>query len=79
MSVIDEILWLLSDSRWHDLKELVENVALSKSKIDAVVDFLGEYDFIQQNTKTKRIRLQPLIHEFINNMQRVEKEEALCH
>lgn len=79
MSVIDEILWLLSDSRWHDLKELVENVALSKSKINAVVDFLEEYDFIQQNTKTKRIRLQPLIHEFINNMQRVEKEEALCH
>ncbi len=79
MSVIDEILWLLSDGEWHDLKELGKNIALSKFKVEIAVDFLGEYDFIQQNTQAGRIRLQPSILEFINKIQRIEKEEALTH
>jgi hypothetical protein len=79
MSVIDEILWLLSDGKWHDLKKLGEDIALSKFKVEIAINFLGEYNFVQQNTKTKMIRLQPSILEFINKIQRVEKEEALTH
>ena len=79
MSVIDEILWLLRNGKWYNLKEIRENVALSKFKVEIAVDFLWEYNFIQLNETTRRIRLQPSILEFINKIQRIEKEETLSH
>jgi hypothetical protein len=79
MSVIDEILWMLSDGNWHDLKELGENVAMSNFKVEIAVNFLGQYHFIQQKAKIKRIRLQPSILEFMKKIQRIEKEEISNH
>ncbi len=79
MSAIDEILWLLKDGEWHDLKEITEKVALPKFKVEIVVSFLGEYDFIQLNENFRRVKLQPSILEFIEEIQHLEKEEALSH
>ena len=79
MTAIDEILWLLKDGEWHDLKEIKEKITLPKYKTEIAVSFLGEYDFIQFNEKDRKVRLQPAIHEFIYEIQRLEKEEALSH
>jgi len=79
MSAIDEILWLLRDGEWHDLKEITEKVALPKFKVEIVVSFLWEYEFIELKENVRRIRLQPSILEFINAIQSIEKEEALSH
>ena len=79
MSVIDEILWLFRDGEWHDLKEITENIALSKFKVEIAVNFLGEYDFIQLNEVAKKIRLQSSILEFFKNIQYIEREEKLSH
>jgi len=75
MSAIDEILWLLKDGEWHDLKEITKKVALPKFKAEIAVNFLGEYDFIQLNENVKRVKLQPLTLKFIEEIQRLEKEE----
>jgi len=72
MSTIDEILWLLKDGEWHDLEEIAE-------KAEMVVSFLGEYDFIQINKDLKKVKLKPSILEFFNEIQRIEKEDALRH
>ena len=79
MSAIDEILCLLKDGEWHDLKEITENVALPKFKAEIATSFLAEYDFIQLNENVKSVRLQPSILEFIEEIQCLEKEEALSH
>jgi hypothetical protein len=79
MSAIDEILWLLKDGEWHDLKEITEKVSLPKFKAEIAISFLGEYDFIQLNENVKSVRLQRSILEFIEEIQRIEKEEALSH
>ncbi len=78
MSAIDEILCLLKDGEWHDLKEITKKVALPKSKAEMAVSFLGEYDFIQLNENIRRVKLQPLILKFIEEIQRLEKE-GLSH
>jgi len=75
MSAIDEILCLLKDGEWHDLKEITKKVALPKSKAEMAVSFLGEYDFIQLNENIRRVKLQPLILKFIEEIQRLEKED----
>ena len=77
MSIIDEILWLLKDGEWHDLKEIAEKAALPKVKAEMIVSFLGEYDFVQLNENTKKVRLQPPLLEFIKEIQRLEQETAL--
>jgi len=78
MSAIGEILCLLKDGEWHDLKEVTKKVALPKFKAEIAVSFLEEYDFIQLNEKVRRVKLQPSIVKFIEEIQRLEKE-ALTH
>ena len=79
MSTIDEILWLLKDGRWHNLKEIEKKVALPKVTAEMVVSFLGEYDFIELNENLKKIKLKPSILEFFEKIQRIEKEDVLRH
>ena len=79
MSTIDEILWLLKDGNWHDLEEIAEKAGIQQVKAEMAVRFLGEYDFIQINKDLKKVKLKPSILEFFNEIQRIEKEDALRH
>jgi len=79
LSAIDEILWLLKDGKWHDLREIIEKCSLPESKVEMAVSFLWEYDFIQVNENGRKAKLHPLVFKFIDEIQRVEKEEALSH
>ena len=79
MSTIDEIMWLLKDGEWHDLEEIAEKAEIPRVKAKMVVSFLDEYDFIQINEDLKRLKLKPSILEFFNEIQRIEKEDALKH
>ena len=79
LSVIDEILWSLKDGKWHDLREIIEKCSLPQSKVKMAVSFLREYDFIQVNKNGRKAKLRPLILKFIDEIQRVEREEALSH
>ncbi len=76
---IDEILRLLKDGKWHTLREIIEKCSLPKSKVKRAVSFLWEYDFIQVDENGRKAKLRPLTLNFINEIQRVEKEEALSH
>jgi DNA-binding IclR family transcriptional regulator len=78
MSALDEILCLLKDGEWHDLKEITKKLALPKFKAEMAVSFLGEYGFIQLNKNIRRVKLQPSILKFIEEIPRLEKE-ALRH
>ncbi len=73
MSTIDDIIMLLKDGKWHNIQEVTETVALPKSKADMVISFLEEYDFIQHEEGTKKIKLQASMLEFIEGIQRLEK------
>lgn len=75
MSAIDEVLWLLKDGEWHDLEDITERVALPKFKAEIVFSFLAEYGFIQLNKNIRRVKLQPSMLEFIEEIQRLEKED----
>ena len=79
LSVIDEILWLLKDGSWHNLKEIIDKCSAPESKAKMAVSFLWEYDFIELNENRQKARLRTLALSFIDEIQRVEKEEALSH
>ena len=79
LSAIDEILWLLKNGKWHNLTEIIEKCPSPKSKAKMAVSFLWEYDFIQVNENGRKAKLRPLTLNFIDEIQLVEKEEALSH
>jgi len=79
LSAIDEIPWLLKDGKWHNLREIIEKCSLPRSKVKMAVRFLWEYDFIQVDENGRKAKLRPSMLNFIDEIQRVEKEEALSH
>jgi len=79
LSAIDEILWLLKDGKWHNLREIIKKCSSPESKVKMAISFLWEYDFIQLNENGRKTKLRPLMLKFINEIQRIEKEEALGH
>jgi len=79
LSAIDEILWLLRDGKWHNLREITEKSSLPESKVKIAINFLWEYNFIQVDENGRKAKLRPLMLKFIDEIQRVEKEEPLSH
>jgi predicted transcriptional regulator len=76
MSVIDEIMWLLKDGKWHKMEEITKKLALPKIKAELAVSFLAEYDFIQLNKNTEKAKLQPSTLEFVKEIQHLETEAS---
>jgi len=72
--VVDEILELLNDGKWHSLSEVVEKSRLSEFKAETVMGFLAEYHFIQLDRERKKARLTPPALSFLEEIQRVDKE-----
>jgi len=79
LSAIDEVLWSLEDGKWHNLKEIIEKCSLPRSKVKMAVSFLWEYDLIQVDENGRKAKLRPSMLNFIDEIRRVEKEEALSH
>ena len=74
MLVIDEILDLLKDGKWHTMNEVMEKSRLNEFKAETVMSFLAEYSFIQQDKEHKKARLTPPTLDFLESIQRVEEE-----
>lgn len=74
MLVIDEIMELLKDGKWHGMNEVTEKSRLSEFKAETVMSFLAEYDFIQLDKERRKARLTPPTLDFLEEIQRVEKQ-----
>lgn len=79
LSMLDEILWLLKDGKWHSLREIITKCSSQEPIVNMAVSFLREFDFVQLDEQGQKVRLQPLTLGFIDEIQRVEREKALSH
>lgn len=77
MSTLDDILELLEDGKWHDLKETTEKHRLSKSKLEMILGFLAQYKFIILNKERQKAKLNPTMLKFIKETEMLEKKDAL--
>lgn len=77
MWVADEILQLLRDGKWHDLRDIVKKCSKPESKVEITISFLSEYGFIEVNKRGRKARLLPLTLQFFDEFQRLEKEQVL--
>jgi hypothetical protein len=69
-------LWSLKDGKWHSLTDARARLEpLTKMALS----FLREYNFIQIDEDGGKAKLCPLVLNFINEIQRIEKEEPSSH
>lgn len=77
MLAIDAVLRLLKDGEWHDLKGITKRLALQEFRVEMIVSFLSDYSFIEFDKKDRKVKLNPLTREFIDDIYHVEEEEAM--
>lgn len=77
MSAIDEILELLRDGKWHEVKEVAEKTGLHEFKVKLVTSFLAEYDFVLQDSVRNRVKLTSQLLNFLKKIQDLEEKEAV--
>ena len=77
MLKIDEILILLKNNKWHDLKEITEKVEVSIDQIEHIAGFLLEYGFIQLGLNNKKVKLKPQLFKFLTEIQQLEQETSI--
>jgi len=74
---IDAVLRLLKDGEWHNLGEITKKLASHKFRMEMIVSFLSDYGFIEFDKKDQKVKLNLLTREFIDDIYRVEEEEAM--
>ena len=76
MLSLDKILLILKDGNWHTIQSISESINVPQDKMTHIIGFLTEFDFIQLDGTQKKVKLQPPLLKFINEMSRLEQETA---
>ena len=72
---IDEILQLLNDGKWHNLREITRKTSLNALTAQLMINFLSSNGFIESDEKGWKVKLRPTTLTFINDIQSIEEED----
>ena len=73
LHVVNVILDLLEDGKWHGLAEISDKSGLHEFKLEIVTNFLSEYDFTDLNEEKRKVRLATSVVDFLKKIKHVEK------
>lgn len=74
MQVVNVILDLLEDGKWHSLTELASRAGLHEFKLELITSFLAEYNFVELNKDNKKIRLNVSVTDFLRKIKHIESD-----
>jgi len=74
MLSLDKILFILKDGEWQSIQSISESINVPQDKMTHIIGFLTEFDFIQLDNTQKKVKLQPPLFKFINELSRLEQE-----
>jgi hypothetical protein len=76
LSTVDDILKLLEDGKWHDLKEIRDKTKLHDLKVENITKFLARYNFIKLDKEGQKAKLNNLTLDFLKKIRQVEEKET---
>jgi len=76
LSEINELLELLEDDGWHDLSRVAAKMRLHEFRVELIVSFLAEYEFISLDKEGRRMRVAPSVLRFLKKIKPIEKLES---
>jgi DNA-binding IclR family transcriptional regulator len=74
--VIDKLLDMLMDGKWHTAKEITDKTRIEENKARLITSFLREFQFIQEDKKTGRIRLSALTKELFQKLGKTDPNSS---
>ena len=77
MPKVEDILELLENGEWHDLKEMERKTRLQDLDIKSVTKFLVQYNFIKLDKEGKKAKLDSSTQDFLKKIRQLEGEEKL--
>ena len=77
MPNVEDILELLENGEWHDLKETKRKTRLQDLDITSVTKFLAQYNFIKLDKEGKKAKLDSSTKDFLKKIRQLEGEEKL--
>ena len=77
MLIIDAVLSLLKDGKWHNLAEIAKKLPSHEFRVEMIVRFLSDYGFVEFDKKGQKVKLNSLTREFIDEIHSVEEEEVM--
>jgi len=72
---VDDILRLLKNGKWHDLKEIGKRIQLQDLDVASITKFLAQYNFIKLDKEGKKAKLDSSTQIFLKKISRLEGEE----
>jgi biotin operon repressor len=63
--MVDDVLRVLCDGRWHSLGELSTELRVSRAAITRVVEFHRSFGFIQFDAAEDRVLIDGKIRDFL--------------
>lgn len=77
MLTIDDLLELLEDGKWHDAKEIIDDSKFHELKVEMVINFLSEFDFVELDKKRQKAKLVPSLYKFLRKIKLIEEKESV--
>lgn len=66
--LVDNILTLLEDGRWHNLIEIADKFKLLERDVGYIISFLTEFGFVDLNKDQNRVKISTSLHSFFQIM-----------
>jgi DNA-binding IclR family transcriptional regulator len=64
-SKIPMILEILSDGKWHEIKELQQRMELDEYKVQEITAFLNKYNFATLDDDNKKVKINRDFQKFL--------------
>jgi DNA-binding IclR family transcriptional regulator len=64
-SKIPMILEILSDGKWHEIKELQQRMELDEYKVQEITAFLNKYNFATLDDDNKKVKINRGFQKFL--------------
>jgi len=68
MTVLDQVLELLRDGKWHRERDIKEKMGLTNFKSKLIIHFLASYGFCHYSRG--EIRMKPELIDFFNELEK---------
>ncbi|UCC33138.1 MAG: hypothetical protein JSW53_04990 [Candidatus Bathyarchaeota archaeon] len=62
---------LFEDGQWHALEEIISRTAISELKINEILLFLADHNFIHFNNEYKELKITSSLRKFLEENQTI--------
>jgi len=66
MSILDDVVDLLKDGEWHNLKDVAKNLELTQQELQQILQFLIKLDLVNLDEKQEKALMTSVLKELIS-------------